>query len=234
MPRTARVVVPGLPYHVTHRGNRRGDVFLSPGDREDYLRVLARVGERHGLELWAYCLMTNHVHLVVRPSGRDSLARTIGEVHGLHARNLHRANGWDGHLWANRYFSAPLDNAHLWAAVRYVERNPVRAGLVESAEDYAWSSARAHCGLAPDGPLSPRRPFPGIRADWNRWLAGKCDTTAEQTIRSSTATGRPAGSRDFVTELECLLGRTLAAPVRGRRRKAASSHVERPLGCDQT
>ena len=99
--------------------------------------------------------MTNHVHLVVCPHGHESLARTIREVHGNYARVLHRANGWEGHLWANRYYSSPLDPAHLWAAVRYVERNPVRAGLVETAERYPWSSAAAHCGLAPDGPLSP-------------------------------------------------------------------------------
>jgi putative transposase len=228
MPRTARVVVPGLPYHVTHRGNRRGDVFLSSFDREDYLRLLARAGERHGLELWAYCLMTNHVHLVVRPAGQDSLARTIGEVHGHHARVLHRENGWNGHLWANRYFSAPLDNDHLWAAVRYVERNPVRAALVELAETYPWSSARAHCGLAPDGPLSPRRPFPGKVTNWQNWLAGECDTTADHSIRSNTATGRPAGSQDFVAELEHLLGRSLVPPLRGRPRKGRDAPGEQP------
>ena len=97
MTRSARIVVPGLPYHVTHRGNRRGDVFFSETDRDDYLRRLSRASQRNGLDLWAYCLMTNHVHLVVHPRGHDSLARTIGEVHGHYARLLHRAHGWAGH-----------------------------------------------------------------------------------------------------------------------------------------
>lgn len=222
MPRTARIVVPGLPHHVTHRGNRRGEVFVSEDDRDDYLRLLGRAGQRHGLELWSYCLMTSHIHLVVVPRGRDSLAHTIREVHGRHARALHRANGWEGHLWANRYFSSPLDSAHLWAAVRYVERNPVRAGLVPSAELYPWSSARAHCGLAPDGPLSPQRPFPGAISNWRAWLAGDCDESADRSIRRCTLTGRPAGGPEFVAELEHFLGRELVFRPQGRPRKGPS------------
>ena len=223
MPRTARIVVPGLPHHVTHRGNRRGEIFFSEADREDYLRLLARAGQRHGLELWTYCLMTNHVHLVVCPRGHDSLARTIREVHGNHARVLHRANGWEGHLWANRYYSSPLDPAHLWAAVRYVERNPVRAGLVETAERYPWSSAAAHCGLAPDGPLSPQRPLPGTISNWQSWLSGDCDESVDRSIRLCTAAGRPAGSPEFVAELEQILGRNLTPRPQGRPRNRAGS-----------
>lgn len=216
MPRSARVVVPGLPYHVTHRGNRRGPVFFSDDGRDEYLRRLAHVGAYHGLELWAYCLMTNHVHLVVRPAQRASLARTIGEVHGQYARALHRREGWDGHLWANRYHAAALGPDHLWAAVRYVERNPVRAGLVGCAEAYPWSSARAHCGLEPDAPLAPGRPFPGPIADWRGWLAGQSDEAGEQVIRSRTARGLPAAGPEFIAQLEQRLGRTLTPRRRGR------------------
>ncbi|MCL4838841.1 MAG: transposase, partial [Thermoanaerobaculia bacterium] len=198
MPRIARLVVPGLPHHVTHRGNRRGAVFFGAHDCDAYLRDLARAGGRYGLELWAYCLMTNHVHLIARPLHRESLARAIGEVHGRHARRVHRERGWDGHLWANRYFSAPLDNVHLWAAVRYVEQNPVRAGIVRDAERFPWSSAAAHCGLAPPGPLAPARPFPGAVSDWAAWLAEQGDEVVVQAIRKGTATGRPAGAPAFV------------------------------------
>ncbi len=211
--------MPGLPYHVTHRGNRRGEVFLSDLGRDAYLRRLARAGELHGLELWAYCLMTNHVHLVVRPAHRESLARTIGEVHGQYARSLHRRQGWDGHLWANRYYAAALGPDRLWAAVRYVERNPVRAGLVERAEEFPWSSARAHCGLVTDAPLSPQRPFPGPIPDWRGWLAGEPDEVAEQAIRSSTARGLPTGSPVFVADLERRLGRFLSPRPLGRPRR---------------
>lgn len=208
--------MPGLSYHVTHRGNRRGLVFLSDEDRDAYLRRLARAGDRHGLELWAYCLMPNHVHLVVRAARQDSLARTIGEVHGQHARVLHRREGWDGHLWANRYYAAALGPDRLWAAVRYVERNPVRAGLAARAEDFRWSSARAHCGLAPSAPLSPRRPFPGPILDWRSWLAGAPDRDGEGAIRWCTARGLPAGSREFVADLERRLDRSLTPRRRGR------------------
>ena len=157
------------------------------------------------------------------PHGHESLARTIREVHGNYARVLHRANGWEGHLWANRYYSSPLDLAHLWAAVRYVERNPVRAGLVETAERYPWSSAAAHCGLAPDGPLSPQRPFPGTISNWQSWLSGDCDESVDRSIRSCTATGRPTGSPEFVAELEQILGRDLSTRPQGRPRKRARS-----------
>jgi putative transposase len=164
--------------------------------------------------------MTNHVHLVVRPERADSLARTIGEVHGQHARSLHRAHGWDGHLWANRYYSAVLGPDRLWAAVRYVERNPVRAGLADVAENYRWSSARAHCGLAADRLLSLSSPFPGPISDWRTWLAGGPDEEAEQAIRSSTAAGRPAGGSEFVAHLEARLGRRLDRRPLARPRNA--------------
>lgn len=177
MPRRARLVVPGLPCHVTHRGNRRGETFLTEGDRRDYLSRLAGTADHHGVAIWAYCLMSNHVHLIVCPSEPDSLARTIREVHGEHARRIHRREGWSGHLWANRYYSVVLDPVHLWAAVRYVEQNPVRAGLVDRAEAYLWSSAAAHCGLTPPGPLAADRPFPGPVADWSSWLAEPADPT---------------------------------------------------------
>ena len=219
MPRIARLVLPGLPHHVTHRGNRRGAVFFGTDDRDAYLRDLARAGGRYGLELWAYCLMTNHVHLIVRPARRDSLARTIGEVHGRHARNVHRERGWDGHLWANRYYSAPLDEPHLWAAARYVECNPVRAGIVADAARFPWSSAAAHCGLAPPGPLAPARPFPGAVRDWAAWLGEEGDEGEIAAIRKGTATGRPAGGPAFVAALEARVGRSLAPPRRGRPEK---------------
>ena len=217
MPRRARLVVPGLPCHVTHRGNRRGDTFFSDLDRRGYLALLTVASSHYGLSIWAYCLMSNHVHLVVCPSNGDSLSRTIREVHGEHARRVHRRESLHGHLWANRYFSALLDPVHLWAAVRYVERNPVRAGLVTRAEEYPWSSAATHCGLAPRGPLASDRPFPGGVADWSSWLDEPPDLAADQVLRTSTARGLPAGTSDFVSALELRLGRNLSRGPRGRR-----------------
>jgi REP-associated tyrosine transposase len=130
MARLARIVVPGVPHHVSHRGNRRGDIFLRPEDRILYIETLKEYAVKAGMDIWAYCLMTNHVHLLVTPQAEDSLAKAIGIAHRRYAVRLNKLEGWEGHLWANRFFSAPLDESHLWTAVRYIERNPVRAGLV--------------------------------------------------------------------------------------------------------
>lgn len=153
MARLARVAVSDQPYHVTHRGNRRGQVFFSDADRRAYLEDLARCAAHAGLDIWGYCLMTNHIHLLVVPRRPESMARGLGRAQQRHARRIHAAQGWSGHLWANRFFSTPLDPSHLWTAIKYIEINPVRAGLATRAEDYAWSSARAH---AARGKLPPQ------------------------------------------------------------------------------
>lgn len=218
MPRTARITAPGLQYHVTHRGNRRGEVFFDREDREAYLRLLAGAAQRHGVEVWSYCLMTNHVHLLVRGLQADSLGRAMRELQGPYARRINKARRWTGHLWANRFYSHPLDGKHLWAAARYIERNPVRAGLVARAEEYLWSSARAHCGLEGPGILAPGRPFPGSVPDWKSWLEAGDDST-DQRLRASCKSGRPAGSEEFVARLEAMVGRSFARRPKGRPRK---------------
>ena len=148
MARIARVVVPGIPHHVTQRGNRRADVFFDDADRYAYLNNLRRFARLHEIEVWAYCLMTNHVHFVVVPAHEKALALTFHDAHTCFVGALNSRRKLSGHLWQGRFFSTPLDNAHLWASVRYVERNPVRAGMVSRAEDYKWSSAAAHAGNA--------------------------------------------------------------------------------------
>jgi len=143
--------VPGYPHHVTQRGNRRADVFETEDDRHAYLRFLKKYGQRHGLDIWAYCLMTNHIHLVAVPEREESLARALRDAHTVYAMRVNTRTQQSGHVWQGRFYSCVLDEWHLWAAVRYVERNPVRAGMVDRAEDHPWSSARAHCGLATRG-----------------------------------------------------------------------------------
>ncbi|MBM3289107.1 MAG: transposase, partial [Candidatus Hydrogenedentes bacterium] len=170
MSRVARIVVPGYPHHVTQRGNRKEDIFLSDADRRAYLRYLHQYAGRHGLALWAYCLMDNHVHLVVVPQREESLARALHGAHTVYAMRLNTATHQSGHVWQGRFYSTPLDDAHLWAAVRYVERNPVRAGLAAHAADYPWSSAQAHCGMASDAVLSKEFPPRSVIVDWADWL----------------------------------------------------------------
>lgn len=187
MSRVARIVVPGFAHHVTQRGNRRADVFETDEDRHAYLRFLTQYADKHGLSVWAYCLMTNHVHLVVVPEREDSLAKALRDAHTVYAMRFNTRTRLSGHVWQGRFYSCPMDETHLWTAVRYVERNPVRAGLVSRAEDYPWSSAPAHCGDCPppcdegaspglsqpascrsggDPLLSKEFPPPGVVPDW--------------------------------------------------------------------
>jgi len=220
MPRIARVVVPGIPHHVTQRGNRGTDVFVDADDRERYLSVISNYARRYGADIWAYCLMTNHVHFVMLPHSPDSLARTLRDTQRSHAVYLNEKLNQRGHLWHGRYFSCALDEGHLWAAVRYVERNPVRAGLVAAAHDHPWSSAAAHCGIRADSLLSADFPPPDVVPDWSDWLADAgADAAALDTLRTNTRSGRPCGSPSFVERIEAALARILRPRKRGPKPK---------------
>ena len=153
MGRIARVVLPSIPHHVTQRGVRSMPLFFSGKDRITYLHLLAEQGKRHGLAFLAWCLMTNHVHLIAMPNETASLARGIGEAHRRYARMVDFREGVRGHLFQERFFSCPLDERRLLAAVAYILRNPVRAGLVRRVADYRWSSARWLAGLVKTDPL---------------------------------------------------------------------------------
>lgn len=218
MTRVARVVVPGYPHHVTQRGNRRADVFVTEQDREFYLAQLGKYARAHGVDIWAYCLMTNHVHVVAVPATEEGLARTFRDTHTVHAMRFNQQNELNGHVWQGRFFSTVLDEEHLWACVRYVERNPVRAGMVEQAADHPWSSARARCLDVADPLLADDFPPPGVIEDWAEWLSVE-DDEATHAIRQATHTGRPCGSTGFFDRLETLLERTLRPKKRGPKRK---------------
>ena len=219
MARFARVVVPGLPHHVVHRGNRRSSVFFDPADRQTYRRWLREYGELYGMQVWAYCLMSNHVHIIATSLKPDSLHKAIGRTHMRFARWINRRHGWCGHLWSNRFYSAPLDDLYLWSVVKYVELNPVRAGMVTSAMDYPWSSARAHGRMKKDALLDRGRPFPGPIGDWAAWLDLGIDSELVKKIRQRTSRGRPCGSDVFIRQTELQLGRPLFPGRRGRRRR---------------
>jgi len=228
MPRIARVVVPGLAHHVTQRGNRGTDVFFDDADRRRYLAFLADYAERYAVAIWAYCLMSNHMHFVAVPTESDSLARTFRDTHQAYSSWLNHKVGESGHLWQGRFYSCVLDDAHLWVAVRYVERNPVRAGLTARGEDWPWSSAAAHCGLRSDPLLSPvEMPWPV--PDWSAYLR-ETDEAELTPIRRQTMTGRPCGSKEFVAHLESLLGRILHPRKRGPKPKQARRKREKQEG----
>jgi putative transposase len=133
MPRLARIVVPGLPHHVTQRGNRREAIFFEDGDQEVYRDLLREQAEKTGVSVWAYCMMPNHVHLILVPCEPDSLGRAVGETHRRYTNFINARGRWTGHLFQSRFASVALSDTHLLRAVRYVSLNPVRAGLVPRA-----------------------------------------------------------------------------------------------------
>jgi len=185
------VVVPDFPHHVVQRGVRRMDVFFSPEDRQKYLSLLSQSALKHELDFLAWCLMSNHAHFVVVPGQGKSLAGTFGEAHRRYTRMVNFREGWRGHLWQERFHSYPLDERHLLAAVRYVELNPVKAGLVERAEDWKWSSARFHLGLRTTDWLMREHGLFGLIDDWGSYLREADDGKSKFELHLRT--GRPLG-----------------------------------------
>ena len=226
MPRVARIVVPGCPHHMTQRGNNRQDVFFVDDDRRVYLEILAEQAERFGLKIEAYCLMSNHVHLIATPRGAQSLAKAVGRTDFHYTRYVNRLHARSGHLWQNRFFSCALDDKHFWTAMVYVERNPVRARLVRCAWRWPWSSAAAHCGEPDKSPVAGTEGLLDL-ANWHKhitieqWRESLAEVEDEQTVerlRRWTHRGRPLGSDGFLSKLERTFDRRLRALPIGRPR----------------
>ena len=189
-------------------------VFRTNADRVKYLQLMAREGAESGLTFLGYCLMDNHVHLIVIPTAEDSLARGIGEAHRKYTWLLNRREGVKGYLFQGRFFSCPLDDGHLVAATRYAERNPVRANMTERAWDYGWSSAAFHVGLTHDDALVSDRGPCGPPGTWKKMLA--TDPDEMDILRKSSRTGRPCGSEAFIDFVEEFANRSLRPKPRGR------------------
>ena len=202
MPRRNRIVLPGVPYHITQRGVDRCEVFSSVQDRTTYLRLLRENLADAEVAILGFCLMTNHVHLVALPRREESLAVLLRRVHGRYAQYFNTRSGRTGHLWQNRFFACSLDQEHLWHTLAYVDRNPMRAGIVEDAAEYGWSSAAAHLGRADEfGVLDLRwRQGRGRAQTWPQILT-ECDAAGESNLRRCTYAGRPCGGEAFVNEM---------------------------------
>jgi putative transposase len=228
--RRARSVIPGLPHHATQRGNRRSDVFLEAEDRHIYLELTREYFSRHGVCLWAYVLMTNHTHMIVVPETDSSLSKALRDVHGSYASIFNRKYGLNGHVWQARFYSCTLDDEHLFHAVRYVERNPVRAGMVARAEDYPWSSAGPHVLAEQDRYLHDGLPLIEMIENWSQWLATNESEVETQRIRDATSSGRACGSEDFITRLESACGRPLRRLKRGRKPHRAAGNWGQEIG----
>ena len=228
MPRSARIVVPGLAHHVTQRGNRREPIFFEAGDQEVYRDLLAEQARKARVAVWAYCLMPNHVHLVVVPEDEVCLGRAIGETHRRYTNFINARGRWTGHLFQSRFASVAMDEVHLIAAVRYVSLNPVRARLAARAEDWAWSSARAHLAGRDDElvAVKPMLDRLGVAGLAELLRPGAADDAAFAALRGAETTGRPLGNADFIAGLERLLGRPIARRAPGR--KPADPTIDEP------
>ena len=214
MARLARLVVPGLPHLVTQRGNGRARTFFGDDDYALYRDLLAESCRAADVEVWAWCLMPTHVHLILVPADADGLRRALAATHRRYAGILQGRRKRTGHFWQGRFGSVVMDEEHLAAAVRYVALSPVRARLVRRAQDWRWSSVRAHLygredGLTTPGPVRER--FAPFRA----FLAEPPDLAALERLRAAESIGRPLGGKAFLARLERLSGRTLRPAKRG-------------------
>ena len=223
MARLPRLVIPGIPYHVTQRGNRRAQTFFEDGDYALYTDLLAQSAEKAGAEIWCYCLMPNHVHIIIAPSDEDGLRRTFADTHRRYTGCINARKRWTGHLWQGRFGAVAMDEAHLAAAVRYVSLNPVHARLVARAQDWRCSSVAAHLAEQDDALV---RVAPVLER-YGRFAEFLGDSVADEAgeaaawraLRMSETSGRPIGDAAWIESLEARSGRTLKPQKRGPKAK---------------
>jgi putative transposase len=211
-------VIPGVAHHVTQRGNRRQQTFFEDDDYRAYLALLEEWCGRCGVEVWAYCLMPNHVHLIVVPESEDGLRRGLGEAHRRYTRRINFREGWRGHLWQGRFASFAMDERYLLRAARYVELNPVRAKLCRAPWRWRWSSAAAHVAGRDDGVVRVGPLLERVK-DWREFLAQAMEADEVKLMRSHERTGRPLGESGFLDRIEKMLGRIVRPAKPGRKPK---------------
>ena len=217
MARLARAVFPGVPHHVTQRGNGRQQTFFDNLDYLLYRDLLAEHCAAANVAVWSWVLMPNHVHLILVPDDEDGLRRALAPVHRRYAGTIHARLERTGHFWQGRFGCVAMDEDHLAAAVRYVAMNPVRARLTERAIDWPWSSARALLGLDDDGVTQ-------VEPVWDRipnlaaLLESAEDEERTERLRKAELVGRPIGGNNWLEALERTSGRSLKPAKRGRRK----------------
>lgn len=219
MARLARAVFPGVPHHVTQRGNGRAQTFFSEADYQLYRDLLAEHAAAAGVEVWSWVLMPNHVHLILVPPDEDALRRALAPVHRRYAGQVHARLKRTGHFWQGRFGCVAMDEAHLGAALRYVALNPVRAGLVGKAADWRWSSARVHLGLLDEDGLTLSEPVLSRYPDFAALIAAGEDEALSMRLRKAESIGRPLGERAFLQGLEARTGRRFTPARRGPKPK---------------
>lgn len=219
MARIARVVAPGFPHHVTQRGNRRQQTFFNDDDYQAYLELMSEWCMKFGVETWAYCLMPNHIHLIVVPETEDGLKSAIGEAHRRYTRRINFQKGWRGHLWQGRFASFIMEEKYLLACTKYVELNPVRAGLVKKPQDWPWSSAAPHMEGKDDILVNVVPLLKMVNTPWGSFLARDVQEKEIELFRKHERTGRPLGENSFLGKMESLLGRKIKPGKPGPKKK---------------
>ena len=235
MARIARLVAPGCPHHVTQRGNRRETIFFGDDDYRLYLDLLGERCRKAGVELWSYCLMPNHVHLILTPANPQGLGRALGETHRRYASVINARLRVTGHLFQSRYGSVAMDEEHLMAAARYVALNPVRARLVARAEDWRWSSVRAHLSGEDNGVVMTTPLLERCAGRFADLIDAPPDAARIAALRAAETIGRPLGSARFLNNIAVLTGRDARPAKRGPKKRGLSNGLHpdgetRPIG----
>ncbi|MFH1459344.1 MAG: transposase [Candidatus Omnitrophota bacterium] len=223
MPRIARLVAVDLPHHITQRGNYQNDIFKDDADKQMYMEFISEASKKFDLTILAYCLMNNHVHFIAIPREANSLAKTFNTAHMRYSQYFNKRQGVKGHLWQGRFYSCVLDEGHFLAAIRYIERNPVRAKIVKKAWEWKYSSAGAHIGKDEKYLNSVKQIFKYIdfnEKSWKEYIERQDKEEDKKQIKKHTMNGRPLGEASFIAKLEKNSGRRLHALAWGRPPKA--------------
>lgn len=230
MPRIARLVALDLPHHVTQRGNYRLDIFKTDSDRQIYLKLLLEESRKFKLDVLAYCLMTNHVHFIAIPREADSLANTFKYVNMKYSQYFNEKKGERGHLFHGRFFSSVMDERYMITCARYIERNPVRAGMIENAWDWEWSSALVHCQLEQKDPFQLNKLFECSdivsRNEWKQFISEPDNPQETLFIKKETIKGRPLADTSFISILENKFSRPLRPNPKGRPKKEQGAAIK--------
>jgi putative transposase len=221
MARLPRAVFPGHPHHVTQRGNGRATTFFGDEDYALYRDLLAERARAASVEIWAWVLMPNHVHLILVPADADGIRRTLAPVHRRYAGIVHARLKRTGHFWQGRFGCVAMDETHLGAALRYVALNPVRARLAGLATGWPWSSVHAQLGR--DDGVTATAAVAARYPDFAALIAGGEDMEMSRRLRRAETIGRPIGDEAFLDSLERDSRRTLRPSKRGRRGKEISA-----------
>ena len=227
MPRRARMYIPGLPYHVVQRGNNREPCFIEPENYLFYLELWKSLSEKYGVDVHAYCLMTNHIHFLVTPNTETSLSTTMKVVGSRYAHYVNRKTKRTGTLWESRHKASPVDaENYLLLCSRYIELNPVKAKMVEFPSDYKWSSYCSNAEGISNRIIESHELYKRLGKTCNErcesykeLFKNKYDCSEDEKINKAVEFSVPTGDGIFKAQIERMLGRKVGQAYRGRPRK---------------